>query len=340
MKISAATFVTNPWSSGYLIYLPAIQSFLDLADEVIVVDGGSTDDSLERLSGLRGHERIRVVSTDQTYWGPGDAWERAQFGIQRQTAFEMSTGDWVIHFDADHLLPERERPHLLEQLRRLQDDRQNVLYAFRLVQWADGRYHKIKKLKRWCINKKLAVQQGINIGYGLKQRTGGNERPIWLDRQEYFIDPVTDVKKYYYTGEAYARYAVLDSNLYKYDHFFLDTEQLQRKLQRFENMRARCSGGAPAPVGCDERPYRLMRPEAFLANRQHPQVLREFFEDWAADRAPGELDVIGLRCYPEAWRDWLRRCVRRLVLPDDACPRRGACVTDRRRTRLRRDTLP
>lgn len=314
MKISAATFVTNPWSSGYVIYLPAIQSFLDLADEVIVVDGGSTDDSLERLSGLRGHDKIRVVSTDQTYWGPGDAWERAQFGIQRQVAFEMSEGDWVIHFDADHLLHERERPRLLEQLRRLQDDRRDVLYAFRLVQWADGRYQKIRKLKRWCINKKLATDRHINIGYGLKHCTGGNERPIWLDRKASFIDPVTKVEKYYYRGEAYPHYAVLDCSLYKYDHFFLDTQQLERKLQRFENMRARSAGRAAAPIERDERPYRLISPEAFLDNQHHPQVLREFFEGWAASCARGELDVMGLRDYRETWGDRLRRPARRRAL--------------------------
>ncbi len=311
MKISAATFITNPWSSGYLIYLPAIQSFLDLADEVIVVDGGSTDDSLERLSGLRGHDRIRVLATDQTYWGPGDAWERAQFGIQRQLAFEASEGDWVIHFDADHLLPERERPHLLEQLRALQDDGRNVLYAFRLVQWADGRYQKIEKLKRWCINKKLAVQQHIDIGYGLKHPTGGNERPISLDRLEYFIDPVTKVRKYYYCGNAYPFCATLDCTLYKYDHFFLNAEQMQEKLQRFENMRARSTGRKARPIGPEKRPYRLMTPAQFLEHRQHPQVLREFFETWAAGRPADERDVIGLRCYPEPWYDWLRRSVTR-----------------------------
>ena len=83
VNISAHTYITNPLTNGYLIYLPAIQSFLDIADEVIIVDGGSSDGSLERLTTLRGNEKLKVVYTDQTYWGHGDGWERPQFGIQR-----------------------------------------------------------------------------------------------------------------------------------------------------------------------------------------------------------------------------------------------------------------
>ena len=137
MRVSAHTYVTNPLSTGYLIYLPAVQSFLDFADEVVVVDGGSTDGSLEALAGLRGHERLVVVSNEQTRWGAGDAWERPQFGIQRQTGFERCTGDWAIAFDADHVLPDAEHGSLRHQLE--QRTQRDVLLGFKLIECQDGK---------------------------------------------------------------------------------------------------------------------------------------------------------------------------------------------------------
>jgi hypothetical protein len=81
MKVFAHTYVTNALEYGYLIYLPAIQIFLDLADEVIIIDGGSTDGTLERLRELREAERLIVHVSDQTYWGADDAWKWPQFAI-------------------------------------------------------------------------------------------------------------------------------------------------------------------------------------------------------------------------------------------------------------------
>ncbi len=191
MRISAHTYVTNPLSTGYLIYLPAIQSFLDFADEVVVVDGGSTDGSLEALSKLRGSERLVLVSSEQTQWGAGDAWERPQFGIQRQTGFERCSGDWAIAFDADHVLPDTECASLRRQLE--QRAPRDVLLGFQLVECRDARYRAIAKRKWWCINKRLAMAGGLDIGYGIKEDTGGNERPIRLAKEASFTDPVTGI---------------------------------------------------------------------------------------------------------------------------------------------------
>jgi hypothetical protein len=175
MRISAHTFATNPRSQGYLAYLPAIQSFLDFADEVIV-DGGSTDGSIEALSRLWGSERLKVFSSDQTLWGPGDAWEMPQYGIQRQVGFELCAGDWAIAFDADHVLPESGVAPLREQPERRADS--GILYAFRVIGCRNAHYAPDKKIRRWCINKRLARTRGIPIGWGLERRTGGGERPI------------------------------------------------------------------------------------------------------------------------------------------------------------------
>lgn len=103
------------------------------ADEIVVLDSGSTDGTLERVR----HYTDRVWETD---W-PG-------YGRQKQRALERCSGDWVLNIDADE--------YLSEELKREIDARLaepgNVV-AFR-IPWvsrvfdglvyfgADGRYHK------------------------------------------------------------------------------------------------------------------------------------------------------------------------------------------------------
>lgn len=67
------------------------------ADEIIVVDSGSTDKTVE-LSRLY---TDKVIVTD---W-PG-------YGAQKQRALEMATGDWVLSIDAD----ERVTPELQQEI--------------------------------------------------------------------------------------------------------------------------------------------------------------------------------------------------------------------------------
>lgn len=68
------------------------------ADEWVVVDSGSTDDTLAQARALG----ARVVETD---W-PG-------FGPQKQRALDLATGDWVLSIDAD----ERVTPELAAEIR-------------------------------------------------------------------------------------------------------------------------------------------------------------------------------------------------------------------------------
>lgn len=67
--------------------IDACLASVDFADEWIVVDAGSNDDTVERAR--RCGARV-VVTTD---W-PG-------FGVQKQRALDLATGTWVLSLDAD-----------------------------------------------------------------------------------------------------------------------------------------------------------------------------------------------------------------------------------------------
>src|SRR5438132_430643 len=62
--------------------------------EILVVDNGSSDDSLQRLGALRGIELLALASNR----GPTEA---------RNNAIEKAKGKYIFLLDSDALLPER-----------------------------------------------------------------------------------------------------------------------------------------------------------------------------------------------------------------------------------------
>ena len=95
MKISATVITLNEEAN-----LPRALSSLSFCDEILVVDSGSTDRTLE----LAGRGGARVV---QNPW-PG-------FSAQKNFAAEQATYDWVLALDAD----EEVTDELREQIRAL-----------------------------------------------------------------------------------------------------------------------------------------------------------------------------------------------------------------------------
>lgn len=98
MKLSIFTTITNPaWRSDN--YEEALKCYEELADELVVVNGGITD-----------HEQniINNKSTRTLFykWPQEFPWEF--IGQQFQRGYEACTGDWVIHADLDYIFHEKD----------------------------------------------------------------------------------------------------------------------------------------------------------------------------------------------------------------------------------------
>lgn len=78
-----------------------LQSVVDIADEIIVLDSGSNDETVTICQ--RYTDNIEI-----TDW-PG-------FGKQKQRALDKATGDWVLSIDADEALDEKMQAQLLALL--------------------------------------------------------------------------------------------------------------------------------------------------------------------------------------------------------------------------------
>lgn len=96
VKISCFMCITNPKKRGDT-YLEAIKSHLLFCDELVIVDGGSTDGSLKDIN-LLNDPRIRIVSLP---WAEDWSWE--EFATHWNFGYQNCTGDWVGAGETDHI---------------------------------------------------------------------------------------------------------------------------------------------------------------------------------------------------------------------------------------------
>jgi glycosyltransferase involved in cell wall biosynthesis len=99
-KISGYTHVLNPSEQGFP-FMQSIRSMLGFCDEVVVVDGGSKDGSLEDLKSLAAQDpRLQVYERE---WDPE---EPGMDGMQKAYGRAMCTGDLLWQQDADEVVHE------------------------------------------------------------------------------------------------------------------------------------------------------------------------------------------------------------------------------------------
>lgn len=105
-------------------------SIEDLVDEIVVVDTGSTDDTVaiaERFGAIVAHRR----------------WDD-DFSAPRNLSLDIATGDWVLYIDADEHVVSGDRT-LLEAARRAQPD----ALALRLLLRSNRGHTPYRELRLW-----------------------------------------------------------------------------------------------------------------------------------------------------------------------------------------------
>jgi len=117
-RLSVALIVRNEAAN-----LRACLDTVRWADEIVVVDGGSDDDTVA----------IAREYTDKVY--VERAW--AGYGVQRQRAQARATGDWILFVDAD----ERVTPELRAEIERVVEaDDRTAVYAVPRLSFCFGRF--------------------------------------------------------------------------------------------------------------------------------------------------------------------------------------------------------
>lgn len=104
MKISVILLTANPTEKQYA-WKESFQSYLDFADEVIVINGGEED-----LQFTDNKKLIIINKPDPPVW----TW--AEHAKNLNLALEKATGDWIIKVDIDWIFHQKTMAELRQKL--------------------------------------------------------------------------------------------------------------------------------------------------------------------------------------------------------------------------------
>ncbi len=159
MKISVFTCVLNPdfWCFPYQ---EALKSYCELADEVIVVDGGSKDGSLNKIKKIS--DKIRIVSLHWPWY-----FKQREFPLHLNYGLDECTGDWVIKFDIDFVLHDFDAIAIKRKLKEHNDNSNIMVATFSRLNLLNRDQGFTKVELPWVIHKRFTknkVRFGVEIG--------------------------------------------------------------------------------------------------------------------------------------------------------------------------------
>src|SRR3989338_378229 len=107
MKLSLCLAVYNEEKN---LHYP-LDSAIDLVDEVVIVDGGSIDRTIEVAKSYG--KKVRIIYSDNP----------VMFHKNKQKAIEAAKGEWILQLDADEELT----PELKEEIKNIVGDDPRVV---------------------------------------------------------------------------------------------------------------------------------------------------------------------------------------------------------------------
>lgn len=181
MKISAFIPVTNAIKRGDT-FIEAINSHLYWADEIIIVDGGSTDGTVEAIHNLK-NPKIKIFLRK---W-PQDKWSWTEFAKSWNIGLRMATGDWVAAGESDHIFHQNEANRIREEVER-ETRRGKAVMRVQKLQSARYDYWQSKSQMYYFIYRAKFPQ--IIYGFDPVHRTD-LAHPIWWDGRSVYEDVPT-----------------------------------------------------------------------------------------------------------------------------------------------------
>lgn len=242
-KIGFHARITNPLTLGYYAYLACFDSWRKIVDHVVVVDGGSSDSSVETLrTWLHYDSKLEVINNDTSHWGSDFAWEQSTLNMQLGHQ-ALDACDWIIRADADHVVDVNSASQLLAELEARFSG--SLTVAFDVFYFWNGKYHQRKPARNWIVNNRLAKRLGVRIGWGRDiDRNLLVDDPLSIEYETSFVDPETAIVKPILHGRPLVMGPTCSLRVYRYGHFFFTRQQAIDKCRIWDNAVAKLTGSS------------------------------------------------------------------------------------------------
>lgn len=251
MKISVFTTTTNPTVRGDN-WQDAIRCYADLADEVIIINGG------EDLGVNAGFvlNNIKIIQSD---WPKEFDWPL--IGQQFQRGYEAATGDWVIHADLDFIFHEKD----FDKIRRAFTDNPNQPA---LTFWK----HQFILPDRYNLKSRLVIAVNKKV-YGDRIRfdSGGDLCQPSLDGEQIKSDFVAEARVAIYNYEKMTKTS---------DQIMDDCGRMDRAYRRHFKAWQLSADGSGSDESCFDGYIQLMigrlkKPSEHIKLSEHPKYVRD-----------------------------------------------------------------
>lgn len=157
-KISGYTHTLNAKSQGYP-FVESVKSMLGFCDEVVVVDGGSTDGTLEDLKAI-GDEKLKIFDRAWDWGEPGMDGKQKAFG----RAMCDPSSDFLWQQDVDEVVHEKDYEKIVKMAKRFPKG-QLVMHLPVVELWGDPWTVRTDRHSwKWRLSRNdFKVTHGINI---------------------------------------------------------------------------------------------------------------------------------------------------------------------------------
>ena len=245
MKLSLFATATNAYIRGDL-WDGATACYKDLADEVVVVEGGNTESDFYLMENMKVFKYI---------WPKEFSWPF--IGEQFQRGYEACTGDWCIRADLDFIFHEEDFATLRKAIEDNLEAPALSLYKYQFI--LPDRYNLKSRLV-------IAVNKG-KYGDRIKFDSGGDLCQPSLDGKEIKPDSVPEAKV----------------PIYNYEHLIKTEDQSREDVERMDRAYHRHFGKwlySDNGEGAFEGWLKMMvgrfeRPSEHIRLEDHPRYIQE-----------------------------------------------------------------
>lgn len=233
MKISGFTIIRNAVMNDYPI-VEAIRSILPVVDEMIVLVGDSSDDTLGLMQSIN-DPKIRI---HRSVWDSGLRSGGSVLAVETNKAFQLidPESDWAFYIQGDEVVHEKYHPAIKEACIRYKDDERVEGLLFKYLHFY-GTYDYVGDSRKWYDQEVRIIRNDKKIAaYKDAQGFRVDERKLWVKPADAYIyhygwvkSPEQMMKKQkeisrYWDSNANIRSVITSPDFYDFNEF----DSLQR----------------------------------------------------------------------------------------------------------------